>query len=241
MSEQTKKITNEVYVIIPAHNEEKSVPLVISDIQQLRIANEIIVIDNQSSDRTFQQAIEKGATSLREHNKGYGLACLKGMDYLEQKSIHTDSIIVFMDGDHSDFATDMPELLKPIVQNDYDMVIGSRALGNRESGSMTFPQVFGNWLSTKLIEALFGYQFTDLGPFRAVKWHQLRNLQMEDKNYGWTVEMQAKAAKYKYKCIEVPVDYRKRIGQSKVSGTIKGATMAGIKIIYTILKIYFSR
>mgnify|MGYP003489308444 CR=1 FL=1 len=146
-------------------------------------------------------------------------------------------IIVFLDGDYSDYPSQLGELIEPILSNQMDLVIGSRALGESEAGSMTIPQIFGNWLATSLIKMIYGYHFTDLGPFRAIKYSSLIEIDMKDTNFGWTVEMQVKAAKTKMRCIEVPVNYKKRIGVSKVSGTIKGTIKAGYKILWTIFKL----
>jgi hypothetical protein len=176
-----------------------------------------------------------GATVLTEKRQGYGYACLLGMDYLNSKPEPPD-ILVFLDGDYSDYPEEMPEVVRPIIEDDYDLVIGSRLLGRREKGAMLFHQVFGNWLSTRLLRLLYGVVFTDLGPFRAVKFPKLLELNMEEKRYGWTVEMQLKAAKQGFKTCEVPVRYRKRIGTSKVSGTIKGTVGAGYKILATLFK-----
>ena len=176
-----------------------------------------------------------GATVLHEPNRGYGNACLTALAYCKEKARRPD-VVVFLDGDYSDYPEQMPDLLKPIVEEGVDLVIGSRSLGRRESGSMTVQQIFGNWLATSLMKLFYDARFTDLGPFRAIRFSSLLSLGMQDRNYGWTVEMQLKAAKQKLKCVEVPVRYRKRIGVSKVSGTIKGTIMAGYKILYTIFK-----
>lgn len=221
-------------VIIPAFNEEGSIRKVLTDIPK-NLVREVVVINNNSTDRTAENAKAAGATVLEEPRKGYGWACLKGMDHISRKEIKPD-IIVFLDGDYSDHPEEMEKLVKPIVEDNVDLVIGSRALGNREKGSMTPQQVFGNWLSTKLMNIFYQVNFTDLGPFRAVKYERLMALEMKDKTYGWTVEMQLKAAKQKMKTTEIPVSYRKRIGFSKVSGTVKGTIFAGVKIIYTIFK-----
>jgi hypothetical protein len=158
------------------------------------------------------------------------------MGYIRKQPVDTHpDIVVFLDGDYSDFPHEMPVLLTPILEGK-DMVVGSRVKGNHTPGSMTIPQVFGNWLSTLLIRLIYGFRFTDLGPFRAIRWHKLLQLDMQDKNYGWTVEMQVKALKHKLQCAEVPVSYRKRIGKSKISGTIKGSILAGYKILWTIFK-----
>ena len=148
---------------------------------------------------------------------------------------HPD-IVVFLDADHSDYPEQMRMLVKPIVDGDADLVIGSRSLGRREKGSMTVQQLFGNWLATRLLTMLYNARFTDLGPFRAITFSSLLELDMRDKTYGWTVEMQLKAARKKFRCVEVPVGYRKRIGFSKISGTLKGTLMAGYKIIATIFR-----
>lgn len=224
-----------VDVIIPAYNEEKAIAAVIAEIPK-SLVRTIIVCNNNSKDNTAQVAALAGAIVLDEPRPGYGYACLKGIDYLKNLE-EKPAIVVFLDGDHSDYPAGMEELIKPILDQDYDLVIGSRALGNRARGSMTFPQLFGNWLATRMIRTIYKYTFTDLGPFRAIKYEKLVQINMQDKTYGWTVEMQVKAAKYKLKCTEVPVDYRKRIGVSKVSGTVKGVILAGYKIIWTILKL----
>lgn len=222
-------------VIIPAYNEEKSIGSVINDIPS-DVVREVIVCNNNSTDNTRDVAIEYGAFVLDENRKGYGSACLKGMDYIAQKDIKPD-IVVFLDGDYSDHPDEMPALIQPILEQDMDMVIGSRALGTLERGAMQPQQIFGNWLATNLIRLLYGYEFTDLGPFRAIKYESLLSLEMADPDFGWTVEMQVKAAKQKMKCTEVPVKYRRRIGVSKVSGTLKGTVLAGHKILWTIFKL----
>jgi glycosyltransferase involved in cell wall biosynthesis len=221
-------------VIIPAYNEEKSITSVLKDIPHDWV-REVIVCDNASTDNTSVVAQASGATVVKQPLKGYGNACLKGMAYIATKEIKPD-IVVFLDGDYSDYPEEMPLLIAPITEGGIDMVIGSRALGDRESGSMTPQQVFGNWLATLLIRLFFRYRFTDLGPFRAIKYDKLLAINMIDRNYGWTVEMQIKAAKLKMRCMEIPVRYRRRIGVSKVSGTVKGTIMAGYKIILTIFK-----
>ncbi|MGB3075779.1 MAG: glycosyltransferase family 2 protein [Chitinophagales bacterium] len=223
-----------VDVIIPAFNEQESIGMVIAGIDK-QLVREIVVADNNSTDQTSVNATNAGATVLLEKRKGYGAACLKGMSYLQNKSVPPD-IVIFIDGDYSDFPEEMSQLIEPIVKNDIDFVIGSRALGNRERGAMQPQQVFGNWLATRLLYLFYGVRFTDLGPFRAIKWEELQSLGMVDKNYGWTVEMQLKAAKNKLICTEIPVSYRRRIGISKVSGTVKGTILAGYKIITTIFK-----
>ncbi len=223
-----------IKVIIPAYNEQLSVAKVIRDIPDEWVS-EIIVINNTSTDATAKVAREAGATVLNENQKGYGNACLKGMHYVAGQTMHP-GIIVFMDADYSDHPEELPSVVKPILDGKADFVIGSRALGNRERGSMTVQQIFGNWLATRLMSLFFGVKYSDLGPFRAIKYPALLDLNMSDKTYGWTVEMQIKAAKNKLAYTEVPVTYRRRIGVSKVSGTLKGTVLAGYKIISTIFK-----
>ncbi len=196
---------------------------------------DIIVCNNNSSDRTGEMAAQNGATVVFQPEKGYGNACLAGMAHIAAKT-DKPNIVVFLDGDYSDHPEELPTLVEPILSGDFDMVIGSRALGTRERGAMMPQQVFGNWLATRLIRLFFGYRFTDLGPFRAIRYDKLLAINMIDRNYGWTVEMQVKAAKLKLRCTEVPVTYRQRIGVSKVSGTVKGTIMAGYKIILTIFR-----
>jgi len=224
----------DIKVIIPAFNEQNAVGLVIDEIPE-SLVSEVIVVDNGSYDNTFDTALSKGATALKEGKRGYGNACLKGIQYINELEKKPD-IVVFLDGDHSDYPEEMINLVKPIIEEGFDMVIGSRNLGKRERGSMTVQQVFGNWLATTMIKMFYGIKYTDLGPFRAIGYEQLMLINMQDKTYGWTVEMQLKAAKQKMKILEVPVNYRKRIGVSKVSGTVKGTIGAGYKIITTIFK-----
>lgn len=220
-------------VLIPAFNEERSIAKVIRDIPAF--VRHVVVVNNNSTDNTARVAREAGAIVLDEPQMGYGKACLTGMAYLVSLSSPPD-ILVFLDGDYSDYPEQMSAVIEPIIANDYDMVIGSRAKGSRQSGSMTLPQVFGNWLATSLMKWIYRTDYSDLGPFRAIKWEKLMALGMVDQNYGWTIEMQIKAAKSGMKSTEVPVDYRKRIGVSKVSGTVKGVFGAGYKILWTIWK-----
>ncbi|MES2794400.1 MAG: glycosyltransferase family 2 protein [Bacteroidota bacterium] len=221
-------------VIIPAYNEEKSIAKVLNDIP-LQLVYEIVVVNNNSKDGTAEMAKKSGATVLNESKQGYGAACLKGIEYFKNK-IDQPDLIIFMDADYSDYPEELEKLIQPIIDKKADMVIGSRALGNRQRGSMTIPQIFGNWLATRLIYLFYKVKFTDLGPFRAIKWEALLQLNMLDETYGWTVEMQVKAAKNKLISVEIPVNYRTRIGVSKVSGTVKGTILAGYKIIFTIFK-----
>ena len=223
-------------MIIPAHNEADSIGHVLNDIPSY--VDEVIVISNNSTDATEKVAANLGATVLTESQKGYGHACLKGMSYIAGKPEKSD-IIVFLDGDYSDYPEEMDLILKPIFEDNRDFVVGARVRQFREKGSMTFPQIFGNWLATTLMRLFFGSRFTDLGPFRAIKYEKLLQLEMEDKTYGWTVEMQLKVLRQKLSYAEVPVKYRNRIGVSKVSGTVKGAIFAGVKILGWIFKYSF--
>ena len=222
-----------IKVIIPAYNEADSIANVIGDIPG--IVDEIIVVSNNSNDDTIINAGNAGATVLQESRRGYGYACLKGMDYVYKSDIKAD-IIVFLDGDYSDYPEELTQLVRPIINDDIDFVIGARVKRLREQGSMTPQQVFGNWLATFLMKLFYGAKFTDLGPFRAIKYDKLLALEMEDKTYGWTVEMQLKAIKHRLSYLEVPVKYRNRIGVSKVSGTVKGTIFAGVKILGWIFK-----
>lgn len=224
-------------VLIPAWNEEKSLPLVLADLPKSWV-RQVIVCDNGSTDRTSAMATAGGAQVVYQPERGYGNACLAGMRYLQNlPPSEQPEIVVFLDGDYSDYPEELPLVVAPIVQGEQDMVIGSRRLGGMEAGAMTFPQRFGNWFAPLLIRWFYGYRFSDLGPFRAIRWDKLLSLEMADTNFGWTVEMQVKAAKQKLRCTEVPVRYRKRAGgKSKVSGTLRGAVLAGFKIITTILK-----
>lgn len=222
-----------IKVIIPAFNEADSIGKVIADIPQT--VSEVIVINNNSTDDTEIKAKQAGASVLTETQKGYGYACLKGMDYISQQKEKPD-IIVFLDGDYSDYPEQLTQVVAPIIDNNIDFVIGTRNTSERQKKSMTPQQVFGNWLATTLMRWFFKSTFTDLGPFRAIKYQKLLDLNMEDKTYGWTVEMQLKALKQKLSYVEVPVKYRERIGVSKVSGTVKGSLLAGYKILSWIFK-----
>lgn len=199
------------------------------------IVREIVVVNNNSRDDTRRNAAEAGATVLDEPRQGYGYACLKGIDYLKNNPIPPD-ILVFVDADYSDYPGELTKIVGYLLENKLDMVIGSRALGQREPGSMTPQQVFGNWLATNLIKRFYGVTYSDLGPFRAIRFDRLLAMNMQDTTYGWTVEMQLKAAKMGMAVGEVPVTYRRRIGHSKVSGTVKGTILAGYKILSWIFK-----
>ena len=225
-----------IKLIIPAFNEENSIANVINDVP--KIVDEIIVIDNNSTDETAKNAKNAGATVLKEVKKGYGFACLKGLDYIANQTIKP-TIVVFLDGDYSDYPTQLTSIVQPIIEENIDFVIGARVKELREPGSMKPQQIFGNWLATNLMKVFFGAKFTDLGPFRAIKYEKLVALKMTDTTYGWTVEMQLKVLKKKMSYLEIPVKYRNRIGTSKVSGTVKGSIFAGVKILSWIFKYSF--
>lgn len=223
-----------VVVIVPALNEEQSVGLVIDAMPGF--IDHVVVVDNGSTDATADVARAHGAHVCSEPRRGYGQACLAGIEFAA--TLQPD-IIVFADADFSDNPLDIARVVKPVSLDEADLVIGSRLRGSRERGSLTPPQVFGNWLATRLIRLFWGERFTDLGPLRAIRWNVLQQMKMADTTYGWTVEMQIKAARMHVRCVEVPVDYRRRIGTSKISGTVKGTILAGIKILSTIARNVF--
>ena len=219
-----------ISVIIPVFNEQKAIQNVLSDIPG-HLEADVVVVDNGSTDRTVELARQMGARIVHEHRRGYGWACLAGI-----AALHKPDIVVFLDGDYSDYPDEMTGLVKPIIEGRADLVIGSRILGNREAGALLPQARFGNWLATWLIRRLFDACFTDLGPFRAVTYPALLKLEMQDRTFGWTVEMQVKAARLKLRFLEVPVSYRRRIGVSKITGTVGGTIRAGWKILYTIFR-----
>lgn len=219
-----------IAVIIPAYNEEAAIGKVLEAVPW-SLVEQVIVVDNGSTDATAARAVQMGANLVREPRRGYGQACLSGIGVL--KNIE---IVVFLDGDYSDYPEEMEALTAPIVQGRADLVIGSRTLGEREKGALLPQARFGNALATRLIHWLFRVKYTDLGPFRAIRFETLKRLQMQDRNFGWTVEMQVKAARLGVQVVEVPVRYRRRIGTSKISGTLSGAIRAGYKILWTIFR-----
>ena len=224
-----------ISVIIPVFNEQEAIEKVIGDIPG-NLPTEIIVVDNGSTDQTAKLAAAMGARIVRENRRGYGSACLAGI-----AATNNPDIVVFLDGDYSDHPNEMPNLIAPILENRADLVLGSRVLGNSEPGALMIQARFGNRLATSLIKILFGVSYTDLGPFRAIRYLALLDLNMRDKTFGWTVEMQVKAAKQALKIQEVPVSYRKRIGVSKITGTLKGTFKAGWKILFTIFKYWLTK
>jgi glycosyltransferase involved in cell wall biosynthesis len=220
-------------IVIPAMNEARSVGLVIDEIPMDDVA-QVIVVDNGSTDDTAAVARRHGASVVEESRRGYGAACLRGIASLEPQS----EIVVILDADHSDYPEDLTDLLAPIQRGEADFVIGSRVMGRAAKGSLQWNQRFGNALACGLIRWLFGTRCTDMGPLRAIRRESLDGLRMRDKTYGWNAEMQVKAIIEGLAVVEVPVRYRRRIGESKISGTVKGTILAGTKIIGTILRYY---
>ena len=220
-----------VAVIIPALNEEDAIVRVLGDIPG-ELSAAVIVVDNGSTDSTAARSRDCGATVIAEPRRGYGQACLAGLAALPEGV----DIVVFMDGDYSDYPSEMIDLVDPIARDTADLVIGSRVLGESEAGALLPQARVGNALATWLIRRLFGVRYTDLGPFRAVRLSALKELNMADRDYGWTVEMQVKAARRGLRIAEVPVRYRRRIGESKITGTLMGSVRAGHKILWTIFR-----
>lgn len=221
-----------VLVVIPAFNEARAIGRVVGDIPG-QLADEVVVVNNASTDETARNARSAGAIVLREERKGYGWACLRGIDYARELK---PDVIVFLDGDYSDHPEEMGDLVAPILEDRADFVLGSRILGDREPGAMLPQAVIGNRVACFLMRVLWGTRYTDLGPFRAIRFDALEALNMQDKTYGWTIEMQIKAAQARLRCLEVPVSYRRRVGVSKVTGTLSGTVNASAKILWTIAK-----
>lgn len=219
-----------IAVVIPAFNEQDSISLVLRDLPWPML-HEVVVVNNASTDRTETIAREHGARVVRESRRGYGWACLAGIAALD-----SPDVVVFLDADYSDHPDELPRVVAPILEGRADLVIGSRTLGRREPGAMLPQARFGNWLATTLIRAIWRHPYTDLGPFRAVTADALRRIDMQDKTYGWTVEMQIKALREGLRVVEVPVSYRRRVGVSKITGTVRGTLGAGYKILGTIAR-----
>lgn len=221
-------------VIIPALNEERSLPLVLRDLPRDRI-REVLVIDNGSTDDTAAVANRMGATVVHESRRGYGRACLTGIETLARRKPPPE-VVVFLDADYSDHPDELVRVVQPIAEGQAEIVVGSRVLGQRTPGALLPQARFGNWLAARLIRWRYGLPVTDLGPFRAIRWETLVRLRMSDPDFGWTAEMQVKAARDGVRYREVPVSYRRRIGVSKITGTISGSVRAGWKILYTIYR-----
>ena len=223
-----------IAVIIPVLNEESTLPLVLNDIPD-ELVDEIIVVDNGSKDRTVEVARKAGVTVLHEAKRGYGYPCLRGIEHLKTNRV---DVVVFVDGNYSDHPEEIDKLVVPVVRNDYDLVLGSRTLGKVEEGALRIPVRFGNWLATVLIRLFYNFRFTDMGPFRAIRFDRLLELDMND-NLGWTIEMQVKAVRRKYSILEVPVSYRAGTGKSKLTGNLRGIAIVGYRIIRAIVKNLF--
>ena len=225
----------QISVIIPALNEAKAIAQVIDRIPAF--VHEVIVADNGSTDDTAEIARAQGARVVAAPERGYGNACLAGVAAASPQT----EIYVFLDGDGSDTPEAMDELVAPIIQNEADLVIGSRALGTAQAGALTLPQRFGNWLACFLMTRIWNATYTDLGPFRAITKDAYDALNMEAPTYGWTVEMQVRAVKQGLKTKDVPMDYFRRVGKSKISGTVRGVVLAGVYILGTIFVEAFRR
>ena len=221
-----------VSVIIPVLNEERGLARVLDDLPREGIG-EVLVVDNGSTDRTAEIARERGAIVVNEPRRGYGRACLAGIERARERP---PDIVVFLDGDYSDHPEELPALVEPIARAEADLVIGSRVRGERAAGALLPQALVGNWIATRLIRLLYGFRFTDLGPFRAISWRALEALGMKDEDFGWTAEMQVKALRRGFRVVEVPVRYRPRVGTSKITGTIAGSVRAGWKILWTIAR-----
>ena len=221
-----------IAAVIPARDEEASLPLVLASLPR-GLLDEVVVVDNGSTDRTAAVARAGGATTLEEPRRGYGAACLRAIEYLRARQ---PDVVVFLDGDYSDHPEEMPRLLDPIRLGESDLVVGSRLLGRRDPGSLLPQAIAGNWLATRLMRLFYGGRFTDLGPFRAIRFQALLDLGMRDRGFGWTAEMQVKALKRGLRTREVPVSYRRRLGVSKITGTFRGTLSAGAKILWTVFR-----
>jgi len=222
-----------IAVVIPALNEEASLPLVLAGLPRPPVGR-IVVADNGSSDGTARVAREGGAEVVAASRRGYGSACLAGLDHLRRTG--PPDVVVFVDADYSDHPDELPRLVAPILAGEADLVIGSRVLGQRERGALLPQARAGNLVACLLIRLFYGHRFTDLGPFRAIRWDALERLEMSDPNFGWTAEMQVKAVRRGLRSTEVPVSYRRRVGVSKITGTVSGTLRAGYKILWTVAR-----
>lgn len=217
-------------VIIPAFNEARAIRQVIGDIPD-DLVDEVVVVNNASTDETEDNARAAGATVVTEGRRGYGYACLRGIEYAKAKQ---PDVVVFLDGDYSDHPDEMTRLVEPIRRGEADFVVGSRIEGEAEPGALLPQAQVGNRLACALMRWGWGAEYTDLGPFRAIRFRDLRALDMEDKTFGWTIEMQIKAVEAGLRVREVPVSYRRRVGVSKITGTLRGTVKASAKILWTI-------
>ncbi len=220
-------------VVIPAFNEEASLPLVLAAIPRPPVRR-VVVTDNNSTDGTAREAAAGGAVVVSEPRPGYGSACLRALAWLREND--PPEVVVFLDADFSDHPEELPAVAAPVVAGEADLAIGSRVLGRRERGALLPQARAGNLVACLLIRLLYGHRYTDLGPFRAVRWEALERLRMRDRDFGWTAEMQVKALRAGLTVTEVPVSYRRRVGVSKITGTLRGTVLAGYKILATVLR-----
>lgn len=230
--------TPTIDIVSPVYNEAESIPLVLADVPRPPVRR-IVMADNNSTDGSAEIARENGAVVVPAPVQGYGSACLAALDYIRKND--PPDIVVFLDADYSDHPEELPRVVEPILKGEADFVIGSRVLGEREPGALLPQARMGNFVACTLIRLLYGHRYTDLGPFRAAAWPAFESLGMKDPNFGWTAELQVKALRAKKRVVEVPVSYRKRVGVSKITGTIKGTFMAGYKILWTVIRYSFSR
>jgi len=223
-----------ICLVIPALNEASAIGRVLDQTPR-ELVDEVIVVDNGSTDDTSEIALAHGARVLFEPRRGYGNACLAALRFLEKTE---PEIVVFMDGDYSSDPKELHRLVRPLVRGDADLVIGNRTPSRMERGSMPFHARLGNWIALILLKLLHGGSFADLGPFRAITWSSLKRLNVKDQTFGWNVEMMVKALRLNLRVVEVDVSYRRRVGKSKISGTLTGSLRAGYRIILTIMRHY---
>lgn len=237
-----------VAVVIPAFNEARAIGSVVGDLPEAVDGvpvGDVVVVNNASTDETEANARAAGATVIREDRRGYGYACLAGLDYLRCRDAGSPLVVVFLDGDYSDHPDELPSLVRPILRGDADFVLGSRmlgrAMGRAEPGALLPQALVGNRIACAVLRAVWGVRCTDLGPFRAIRWADLERLGMKDRTFGWTIEMQIRAAEAGLRLAEVPVSYRRRVGVSKITGTVSGTLRASTKILWTLLHYALTR
>lgn len=231
-------------VVIPAFNEARAIGRVVGDLPNAVDGvpvDEVVVVNNASTDETEANARAAGATVVREDRRGYGYACLAGMAHLRRRPQGPPTVVVFLDGDYSDHPDELPLLVRPMLRGDADFVLGSRMTGRAEPGALLPQALVGNRLACAVLRAVWGVRCTDLGPFRAIRWDDLERLGMTDRTYGWTIEMQIRAAEAGLRFAEVPVSYRRRVGVSKITGTVSGTLRASYKILWTMLRYALTR
>lgn len=227
-------------VVVPALDEEEALPLVLADLGRLGLVSSTVVVDNGSRDGTFQVALAAGARAVSEPRRGYGAACLRGLAELRRAAV-PPAVVVFLDADGSSDPLQIPSLAAPVREGKADLVLGSRTDGRCEPGAFPWHQRAGTIFYCGMIGVLFGHRFSDLGPFRAVAWEALESLRMGDTGFGWTAEMQVRALRARLRVVEVPVTFRRRIGRSKISGTVGGTLRAAAGLGWQILSLRFRR